>query len=299
MNYLQIESFLKTIELGSMTKAANALFISQSTLSDRITKLEEELGFILFSRGHGSKGVVLTERGISFVEYAKKYLALIDDIEDWKIDDFERIEIRIGAPHSVNSFLLQDFYRESTHSNDIKLYITSHWNYNIYTLLDTYELDLGLVSRPFGSKQLKTRKFFREELYIVYNPIYSDYSNIDSEFQLKKSNEIHLDWGPDYEIWHQNFWSGTSKPKISVDSPELLYELLKTNNAWAVMPACVYNYLNEHNENLMKIKGLNNIYRTIFLVTQQEPKDVVKKLINKLEIFIVELEKEGLCKNLL
>lgn len=39
MNYLQIESFLKTIELGSMTKASNALFISQSTLSDRITKL--------------------------------------------------------------------------------------------------------------------------------------------------------------------------------------------------------------------------------------------------------------------
>ena len=76
MNYLQIEAFLKTIELGSMTKAANALFISQSTLSGRITQLEEEIGVELFSRGHGSKGVVLTPKGINFIDYAKKILIL-------------------------------------------------------------------------------------------------------------------------------------------------------------------------------------------------------------------------------
>lgn len=299
MNYLQIESFLKTIELGSMTKASNSLFISQSTLSDRITNLEEELGFELFSRGHGSKGVILTERGISFVEYAKKYLSLIDDIEDWKINDSERIEVKIGGPHSINSFLLNSFYKNFTDSNDVKLYISSHWNYNIYTLLDTYELDLGLVSRPFGSKYLKTKKLFKEELYIVYNNSFSDYSYVKNEIQLNKEDEIHLDWGPDYEIWHQNFWNESSKPKISVDSAELVYEFLKSKNTWAVMPVCVYNYLNKYNNNLSKINSLNSIYRTIYLVSQREPKNVVEQLIKKLQLYVLDLENKGLCKSIL
>ena len=299
MNYLQIESFLKTIELGSMTKASNALFISQSTLSDRITKLEEELGFDLFTRGHGSRGVSLTERGISFVGFAKKYLSLMDDIEDWKIDDSERVELRIGGPHSLNSFLLNSFYRSFTDSNKVKLYISSHWNYNIYTLINTYELDLGLVSRPFGYRHLKTKELFKEELYLVYNNNYSDYSSVKNELELKKEDEIHLDWGPDYEIWHQNFWSETSKPKISVDSAELVYEFLKSKNTWAVMPVCVYNYLNKYNNNLSKINGLNSIYRTIYLVTQREPKDIVSNITKKLESYILELEKNGLCQNLL
>lgn len=299
MNYFQIESFLKTIELGSMTKASNSLFISQSTLSDRITKLEEELGFELFSRGHGSKGVILTERGISFVGYAKKYLSLIDDIEDWKINESERIEVKIGGPHSINSFLLNSFYKNFTDSNDVKLYISSHWNYNIYTLLDTYELDLGLVSRPFGSKYLKTKKLFKEELYIVYNNSFSNYSYIKNEIQLNKEDEIHLDWGPDYEIWHQNFWNESSKPKISVDSAELVYEFLKSKNTWAVMPVCVYNYLNKYNNNLSKINSLNSIYRTIYLVSQREPKNVVEQLIKKLQLYILDLENKGLCKSIL
>lgn len=299
MNYFQIESFLKTIELGSMTKASNSLFISQSTLSDRITKLEEELGFELFSRGHGSKGVILTERGISFVGYAKKYLSLIDDIEDWKINESERIEVKIGGPHSINSFLLNSFYKNFTDSNDVKLYISSHWNYNIYTLLDTYELDLGLVSRPFGSKYLKTKKLFKEELYIVYNNSFSNYSYIKNEIQLNKEDEIHLDWGPDYEIWHQNFWNESSKPKISVDSAELVYEFLKSKNTWAVMPVCVYNYLNKYNNNLSKINSLNSIYRTIYLVSQREPKNVVEQLIKKLQLYVLDLENKGLCKSIL
>ena len=179
------------------------------------------------------------------------------------------------------------------------MYISSHWNYNIYTLINTYELDLGLVSRPFGYRHLKTKELFKEELYIVYNNNYSDYSNVRSEIELKKEDEIHLDWGPDYEIWHQNFWSATSKPKISVDSAELVYEFLKSKNTWAVMPVCVFNYLNKFNNNLSKINGLNSIYRTIYLVTQREPKDIVENLTIRLENYVLELEKNGLCQNLL
>ena len=47
-----------------------------------------------------------------------------------------------------------------------------------------------------------------------------------------------------------------------------------------------------------KIKG-RDIYRTIYLVTQREPKDIVSNITKKLEIYILELEKNGLCQKLL
>lgn len=65
------------------------------------------------------------------------------------------------------------------------------------------------------------------------------------------------------------------------------------------MPVCVYNYLNKFNNNLSKISGLNSIYRTIYLVTQREPKDIVENLTLRLENYVHELEKNGLCQSLL
>lgn len=296
MDYLQIEAFLKTIELGSMTKAANALFISQSTLSGRITKLEEEIGQELFSRGHGSKGVDLTYKGLNFVDYAKKYLSLMDDIDEWKADKGTRVDINIGAPHSINGFFLNEFYKKFADSNKIKLNISSHWNHNIYTMLDTYDLDLGIVSRPYGSKHIKTQGFFKEPLFIVYNPNYADYSNVIEASELDKCNEIHLDWGPDYEIWYQKYWNLSSIPKVTVDSPELVNSFLKTKNAWAVMPMCVYNYLLSIDISISRIEKISGFYRKIYLVTQREPKDLVKRFIKSIKEYALEMEKKGLCE---
>ena len=85
MNRLQIEAFLKIVEIGSVTKAADALFISQSTLSDRLAKLEAELGVELCVRGQGIKGVHITDKGKSFLDFAKRYqMVFLRDI----INDF-------------------------------------------------------------------------------------------------------------------------------------------------------------------------------------------------------------------
>lgn len=296
MNYLQIEAFLKTVELGSMTKAAQALFISQSTLSDRINKLEEVLDTQLFSRGHGSRGVSLTKKGQGFLDYAIKYLSIIDDINDWKNEDSTRVEINIGAPHSINGFFLKEFYKKYADVSKAKLNISSHWNHNIYTMLDTFKLDLGIVSRPYGSKHIRTEEFFKEPLYIVYNPDFANYSTVKDAGQLEKSNEIHLDWGPDYEIWYQKYWSLSTIPKITVDSPELVNEFLATKDAWAVMPMCVYNYLKSIGRNIERIEDIEKFYRTIYLVCQRQPKDFVLDFIDNMKEFIRTQEELSLCK---
>ena len=59
-----LTGFVKVVELGSFTAAADALFISQSALSQQIRTLENQLHFTLFQ--HGSRQVTLTAAGRSF-----------------------------------------------------------------------------------------------------------------------------------------------------------------------------------------------------------------------------------------
>ena len=61
---------------GSISKAANSLFVAQSTVSQRLSKLERELGGQLFIRKPGIDGVVLTDKGERFLPVAERLLNL-------------------------------------------------------------------------------------------------------------------------------------------------------------------------------------------------------------------------------
>lgn len=69
MNINQLRYFIKTADCGSMTDAAQALYISQPSLSKSIAQLESEYSIQLFERK--PLGVVLTPVGVKFLNYAK------------------------------------------------------------------------------------------------------------------------------------------------------------------------------------------------------------------------------------
>ena len=59
MNLAEIETFLTIVNTKSITKTADLLFLSQPTVSHRLTSLENELGFSLVIRNKGHKQVEL------------------------------------------------------------------------------------------------------------------------------------------------------------------------------------------------------------------------------------------------
>lgn len=69
MRLNQLEYFLKIVECGSVTKAAQELYLSQPSLTKAISSLEAEYEMKLFHRT--SKGLSLTPEGRDFLEYAK------------------------------------------------------------------------------------------------------------------------------------------------------------------------------------------------------------------------------------
>ncbi len=77
MNMDVLVSFIKIVEEGGMTKAANALHISQSAMSGSIGRLEKELGATLFDRG--GKNLQLTPEGEFFLVWAKRMLNAVEE----------------------------------------------------------------------------------------------------------------------------------------------------------------------------------------------------------------------------
>ncbi len=72
MNTLHFKYVAEVAKTGSITQAAENLFMAQPNLSKAIKELEETLGISIFRRT--SKGVVLTEKGEEFLVYAKRVL---------------------------------------------------------------------------------------------------------------------------------------------------------------------------------------------------------------------------------
>lgn len=68
MELLQLQYFRAIATYGSMSRAAQMLFVSQPTLSVTMTRLEESLGFSLFVRQKGK--LTLTPAGLQFLDCA-------------------------------------------------------------------------------------------------------------------------------------------------------------------------------------------------------------------------------------
>ena len=77
MTLRQIRHFIAVAETGSISAAAQAVFISQSTLTLAIQQLEEEIGVSLFNRH--AKGMSLTHQGHQFLRQAHLILATVDN----------------------------------------------------------------------------------------------------------------------------------------------------------------------------------------------------------------------------
>lgn len=97
MNTLHMKYVLEIEKSGSISQAAQNLFMAQPNLSKAIKDLEKELGYKIFKRT--SSGVVATEKGAEFLYHAKKAMEQIDEIEklaDKK--DAESRQFKISIP---------------------------------------------------------------------------------------------------------------------------------------------------------------------------------------------------------
>lgn len=112
MDVNQIEAFLKVVEKGSFSSAAEALFITQPTISVRIQQLEKNLNAILFSRVSG-KRVALTPAGEKILPYLQDaYLNIQKGIEALKQTSIDQKKIAISSPNHMGVEILPELLNQ-------------------------------------------------------------------------------------------------------------------------------------------------------------------------------------------
>lgn len=80
MNLLHLKYVIEIAKAGSITKAADNLFMGQPNLSKAIRELEESLSITIFRRT--SKGVIPTEKGEQLIKYARSIIAQIEEMQE-------------------------------------------------------------------------------------------------------------------------------------------------------------------------------------------------------------------------
>ena len=98
MNLQQMRCVLEVSRVGSVTRAAQNLYISQPNLSRTIKELEKELGVPLFRRG--AQGMEPTVQAAQFLRYAQSIIQQMDELESIYQHQEEGLRLSIVGPHS-------------------------------------------------------------------------------------------------------------------------------------------------------------------------------------------------------
>lgn len=166
MNIRHLSIFVTVCESGSMTAAAQKLFISQPAVSIAIREFEDEYGVQLFSRS--SKKLCLTEFGEEVYSYAKRILSLVDDmnltITERKIHSTLRIGTGIAFGKLYLPYILKKFKQQ--HQN-CSIYITVDSSEILEPLLANGELDLCIMEGTSHSPELQHEELSRSPIVAI------------------------------------------------------------------------------------------------------------------------------------
>lgn len=145
-----LHSFVSVVDAGGFTRAGERVHRTQSTVSQQIRKLEDALGCALFIRE--GRGVRLTEDGERLLGYARRMLALSNEIRE-VVSGERRLEVvRLGLPDDLAvtrlTHMVADFARRHP---QVRLSMRCDLSANLHRAQARGELDLVLLKREPGA----------------------------------------------------------------------------------------------------------------------------------------------------
>lgn len=239
MNNTDMETFWAVLEHGTLTAAANALFITQPTLTNRIQSLETEVGAQLFHRKKGVRHIELTEAGQRFLPLAYRWQALLDETRG-VAETASREFLRIGAVFSSNQYILPAAYRRFLRRKlPVALWVQTlrGSGYDGAQTVARRELEMALMDGDgFFHPQLDVRPLCREETMVACSPN-SPYGDVVSPKELDPANEIVVSWRKGVQDWRDHWFGLTTKSILYADSMQVVDTFLGSEMMWAIVPA--------------------------------------------------------------
>jgi DNA-binding transcriptional LysR family regulator len=247
MNLEQLRGFVEVARLGNFTRAAEALYLAQPSLSRQIAALEQDLGTELFHRARG--GSTLTVAGESLLPLARRMLADAESVrrELAELAGLERGRVRLGATPtlciSLVAEVLSVFHAEHP---GIDLHLSEQGSRRLLDELAGGELDLALIttSDATSADRFTVTPLLVEELVVVSSAGAPPLTTHDS-IRLEEVAELpQITFGSSYDLRRATdaaFRAADLTPEVVLEGAQMdaVLRFVERGLGVAIVPAMV------------------------------------------------------------
>jgi LysR family hydrogen peroxide-inducible transcriptional activator len=167
----QLQYLVALHDLGHFGKAAESVYVTQSTLSAGVRELESLIGVVLVER---TKRVVrFTPLGERVVAKARRILREAEELSDLVRAAGKPLsgELRMGVIPTIAPFLLPRLLPElRARFPDLQLYLREETSQAACDSLQRGQLDCVLLALPYGCGEVETEPLFDDRLYLAFPP---------------------------------------------------------------------------------------------------------------------------------
>ena len=168
MDLRRLEIFAKVAELGSFSRAADALFLTQPTISEHVRSLEDELGVQLLDRL--GRGTTPTRAGQLLLGYAQRMLTLAREAQQ-AVDQLQgRMsgELAVGGSTIPGEYVLPALIGAfKTKYPDISIALLIGDSRQVSGWVEDGRVEVGMVGARPSARALESRELMTDELVVV------------------------------------------------------------------------------------------------------------------------------------
>ncbi len=231
MDMDQVRTFLEVVEAGSFIRAAEALSVTQSTVSARIKELELRLGQPLFVRR--KSGVTLTTAGRRFQPHAATLLHVLQQArQDIALPAEMRAVLNVGGQFSLWERILLNWigwFRADR--PDVAVRAEVGTPESLMRHLTDGLLDFAVIYAPEARPGFRIEKLMDENLLMVATR--ADHPGPGA------SDYVFVDWGPDFDAWHSDQFPDYNAAGLHVSLGALGLKYILANGGAGYFPARV------------------------------------------------------------
>lgn len=245
MTNQDIETFFAVLDHGTMTAAADALFITQPSLSARLQSLEAEVGAPLFRRGKGQRRIILTDAGQHFLPLARRWQNLLAETKTFAAAE-KREFLHVIAAYTANQYILPPVYQHFLERElPVNLWVESMRTYEAVSAVARGDADMAIVDGGLHyDLQIEAKPLFRECFFLSVQDSMTLTEPVEAT-ELRAQDEILVYGQPEILQWHDYWFGVDARPLLYTDTPQIAERLPFCGKRWSIIPAAGAEYITQ------------------------------------------------------
>jgi DNA-binding transcriptional LysR family regulator len=232
ITFKQLSVFVSVAGNGTLTRAAQMLFMTKGAVSQTLSELESQLGVRLFDRQHAR--LVMNNEGYKLLPVADELLVRMRGIEQLFSVQGPHSQLRVGCTKTIGSYLLPEMLSSFEYGTG-RLPQTIIANTSIINgMLNRFELDIALVEGSATENNIITETWMEDEMVVIaakYHPLAN--AGTISYGRLSQESWVLRELGSGSRTFFDNHLA------LELDKPDVVLSL----NTFDAILSCVQNNL--------------------------------------------------------